>query len=209
MGFSDDGRWWWDGSNWLASAQVVIPDLPVTDFERSGKLEVARGRRKDAERLTLASGFPALTLLAGAASIGPFNEASGDYRTWTLEQLALATAYLLGPDEPMTAGDGGTLVTGELDLPPFRRDLAVAVTRDHVLVFRIDSVDGQPRWIALAGRSKDVTIELQTGLHRGTKGLTFGSDLRVSGWSGQWTIHSSNPDPVVEAWRAAARTGPS
>jgi hypothetical protein len=28
-----------------------------------------------------------------------------DYRSWTLEQLALATAYLLGPDEPMLAGE--------------------------------------------------------------------------------------------------------
>jgi len=40
--------------------------------------------------------------------------------------------------------------------------LAVAVTAAHVLVFRMESLDDQPRWIALACRSVDVKIELVT-----------------------------------------------
>lgn len=28
-----------------------------------------------------------------------------EYRTWTIRQLALATTYVLGPDEPIVAGE--------------------------------------------------------------------------------------------------------
>ena len=42
--FSDDGQWWWDGSNWVATAQVVIPQLPPTEFEQSGRAAEARRR---------------------------------------------------------------------------------------------------------------------------------------------------------------------
>ncbi len=41
--FSDDGQWWWNGTTWVATAQVVLPQLPMTGFEQSGKLETARG----------------------------------------------------------------------------------------------------------------------------------------------------------------------
>ena len=40
--FSDDGLWWWDGTTWIATAQIVLPQLPVTEFEQSGKLDGAR-----------------------------------------------------------------------------------------------------------------------------------------------------------------------
>lgn len=205
--FSDDGKWWWDGTTWIATAEVVIPQLPMTEFERSGKLEIARGRRKNSERLSWANTFPPLAWLTGSALLVVGARAALAYHSWTLEQLALATAYLLGPDEPMLAGEGGTLVGDQYDLPPWRRDLAVAVTAAHVLVFRFDSVDGQPRWIALAARSSDVTIEVLKGLRTTRDGIEVGPDLAVSGWNGQWTIHGARwfgPDPVVEAWRQAA-----
>lgn len=205
--FSDDGQWWWDGTTWVATSQLVLPQLPTTEFERSGKLEIARGRRKNSELLDWANTFPPLAWLTGSVLLVVGARASRAYRSWTLEQLGLATAYLLGPDEPMLAGEGGTLVAGQFDLPPWRRDLAVAVTAAHVLVFRIDSVDGQPRWIALAARSCDVTIEVLRGMRSTRDGIVVGPDLVVSGWNGQWTIGGSSwfrPDPVVEAWRQAA-----
>jgi hypothetical protein len=180
----------------------------MTEFERSGKLEKARGRRKNAERLEWARGIVPLTWLAASALIVVGSQASRDYRSWTLEQLALATAYLLGPDEPVLAGEGGTLGADQFDLPPWRRDLAVAVTAAHVLVFRIDSVDGQPRWIALAARSSDVKIELIKRIRTTRNGIVVGPDLVVTGSNGEWTIGSSSwfkPDPVLEAWRQATK----
>jgi hypothetical protein len=77
----------------------------------------------------------------------------------------------------------------------------------HVLVFRIDSVDGQPRWIALAARCADVTIEVLRRPRTTNEGVVLSPDLFVSGWNGKWTIGGSNwfkPNPVVEAWRQAA-----
>jgi hypothetical protein len=146
-----------------------------------------------------------LTWLTASALIVVGMRAGRDYRSWTLEQLALATAYLLGPDEPMVAGEGGALVS-DFDLPPWRRDLAVAVTADHVLVFRIDAVDGQPRWIALAARPSDVKVEVLKGLRTTRNGVEMGPCLVISGWNGQWAVPGGSwfkPDPVLEAWRQA------
>jgi hypothetical protein len=208
-GFSDDGQWWWDGATWVPTAQVVLPQLPMTEFERSGKLDKARRRRKNGERLDWARMFNPLAWLTGSALIVVGTLAGRDYRSWTLEQLALATVYLLGPDEPMLAGEGGTLLTDELDLGRWRRDLTVAVTAAHVLVLRIDSIDGQPRWIALAARSSDVRIEVLKGPHKTRDGIVVvGPHLVVSGSNGQWTIGTSSwlkPDPVLEAWRQAKK----
>jgi hypothetical protein len=84
----------------------------------------------------------------------------------------------------------------------------VAVTAAHVLVLRIDSVDGQPRWIALAARCSDVTVEVLRGLRSTRDGIEVGPDLVVSGWNGQWTIRGASwfkPDPVVETWRQATK----
>jgi hypothetical protein len=79
--------------------------------------------------------------------------------------------------------------------------LAVAVTAAHILVFCIDSLDGQPRWVALAGRPTDVRMELRH--------LLFGlyPALWISRGNVQWRIRGTlsvfRPDPVVEAWRQA------
>jgi hypothetical protein len=33
--FSDDGVWWWDGTTWIATAQIVLPQLDVQ--QRTGE----------------------------------------------------------------------------------------------------------------------------------------------------------------------------
>jgi hypothetical protein len=122
-----------------------------------------------------------------------------DYRSWTLEQLALATVYMLGPDEPMLAGE-----VSIYDLfDSWARGLAVAVTAAHVLVFRIDHVEGQPRSVALAARLTDAKIEARSRVF----GYLWPA-LVVSGWNGRWTINGYRsvfePEPVLDAWRKAA-----
>jgi hypothetical protein len=204
--FSDDGQWWWDGTTWVATAEVVLPQLPTTEFEQSGKLKKARDRRRSIQWLYLPNSFAAtlepfspLAWLTGVPMIVLGWGAMRDYRSWTLEQLALATAYLLGPDEPMVAGEGTFI--GE----PWTPDFAIAVTAAHVLVFRIDSV-GQPRWIVLAGRATDVKIGKRTGP------FGFGSALIVGGGTGQWIIRGQpgafKPKPVLDAWWHAANATP-
>ena len=192
--FSDDGLWWWDGTTWIATAQIVLPDLPATEFEQSGKLTGVRRSMRRASvfwwwnvsiNLALIFLIPWLTLLR-------------DYRSWRLEQLALATAYLLGPHEAMLAGETGFGIDGGFAT----WNLAVAVTAAHVLVFGIDSLDGQPRWVALAGRPTDTKMELLPWV--------FGlyPSLLISRRNVQWRIRGTpsvfRPEPVLEAWRQAA-----
>ena len=180
---------------WVATAQLVLPQLPPTEFEQSGSLKIALERRRDSQRLFWTF---MLTLGWDVRNSRPEH----DFREWTLQQMALATAYLLGPDEPMLAGEVSMHHIGD----SFKRDLAVAVTAAHVVVFRIDHPDGQPRWIVLAGRAADVRIEA----HGGVFGLPW-PDLIVSGWSGRWTMLGLSgvfkAKPVLEAWRQAAKGG--
>jgi hypothetical protein len=194
--FSDDGLWWWDGTTWIATAQIMLPQLPVTEFERSGKLKGARSFMRRASQYLWWNTF----ISVGLIFLFPWLAALRDYRSWKLEQVALATAYLLGPHEPMLAGESSLWDSQTPGL--VTRDLAVAVTAAHILVFGIDSLDGQPRWVALAGRSTDVKIELRT--------LVFGlfPALRISCGNLQWRIRGTpsvfRPEPVLEAWRQAA-----
>jgi len=200
--FSDDGQWWWDGTNWVATAQVVLPQLPPTEFEASAQLADARRRAKRGGRVW--EWADALTDLAAfrAVALGDLLPAMDVYRSWKLAQMALATTYLLGPDEPMLAGEIATVTRSET--APV---LAVAVTSAHVLVFRLDSLEGQPRWIELAGRASDVNIKLRTGIEK----VLLLPALLVSGKYGQAVIgglpgmfHTFKPQPVLDAWRLAA-----
>jgi hypothetical protein len=195
--FSDDGLSWWDGTAWIATAQIVLPQLPMTDFEQSGKLKGARSFMRRSSLLLWGNTFISLGLIF----LFPWLAALRDYRSWKLEQVALATAYLLGPQETMLAGET-SLLDSHIPRGSVTRDLAVAVTAAHILVFGIDSLDGQPRWVALAGRPTDVTMELRS--------LLFGlyPALWISRGSVRWRIRGTpgvfRPKPVLEAWRQVA-----
>lgn len=194
--FSDDGLWWWDGTTWVATAQIVLPQLPMTEFERSGKLKGARSFMRRWALVLWGNTFISVAVV----SLFPWLAAMRDYRSWRLEQLALATAYLLGPHETMLAGET-SLLDSHITRGSVRRDLAVAVTAAHILVFGIDSLDGQPRWVGLARRPTDVKIELHSlfGLYRA---------LWITCGNSQWRIRGTpsvfRPEPVLEAWRQAA-----
>jgi hypothetical protein len=208
--FSDDGQWWWDGQRWIATSEVVLPQLPMTEFEQSGKLNQARNRMRKRDWFLAANEAAGVVVpdsrfapLLGLPLALPFlvlqQRAFRDHRLWTLEQLALATAYLLGPDEAMVAGE--TTIVGSTFLATVKRDLAVVVTGAHVLILRIDCRDGQPRWVALAARPS-VKIELRSG--------PFGYNpiLFVIHGSWEWAIRGYQrvfqPYPVLQAWRQAA-----
>jgi len=193
---------------WIATSEVVLPNLPMPEFERSGKLNEARVRmrkrhelRKPRWGLTLSGGVPMPDYGdAGVRLMFVQHRVFRDYRLWTLEQLALATSHLLGPNEPMQAGET-TMFSTYWD-GVVTRDFAVVVTASHVLVLRIDSLDGQPRWVSLAAHPRDVRIELHSGW------LGYGPTLRVSSQSGQWAIRGYQrvfrPEPVLQAWHHAA-----
>jgi len=196
-GFSDDGYWWWSGTAWVPTAEVVLPDLPKTELEKSGRVELARQ-----DRLAGRGPFWRASFLWSFIGIDPVNRRGFDgYRTWTLEQVALATTYLLGPDEPLVAAE-----VSVYDLwDAWSRDLAIAVTAAHVVIFVIDSVDGQPRWVGLAARATDVKIATQPGLFQ-----RFWPALVVTRRNLRWLIKGFfgdkfNPDPVLDAWRQAAK----
>jgi hypothetical protein len=195
--FSDDGLWWWDGTTWIGIAQIVLPQLPVTEFEQSGKLDRARRFMSRWSLVIWGNTFISL----GLVFLFPWLAAARDYRSWKLEQLALATAYLLGPGEAMLAGET-SLLDSRITRGSVTRDLAVAVTAAHVLVLDIDSLDGQPRWVALASRPTDVEMRLRS--------LVFGlfPSLLISCGNRHWRIRGTpsvfKPEPVLEAWRQAA-----
>jgi hypothetical protein len=208
--FSDDGRWWWNGDRWIATSDVQLPQLPITEFERSGALERSRRRMKRqkvmSDMFMVETAIPTSSPLSliGGALVVPFlvleRRAFRDYRTWTLQQLVMATEFLLGPDAPMMAGETAMYRSSGLAT----RDLTVAVTADHVVVFRIDSLDGQPRWIALAARCADVKLEAQN--------MGFGTQpsLVITRGDQNWVIRGYprvfDPRPVLDAWRRSALT---
>jgi hypothetical protein len=195
--FSDDGRWWWDGQTWVPTAQVVLPQLPATEFEKSGRLDQARADRRQG-RWLFWTAFGPLAWLITVVYFPAWLRVFRAYRMWTIEQLAFATAYLLGPDEPMLAGEVSANDLGD----SWTRDLAVAITAGHVIVFRIDSVDGQPRWIAMVGRPPDVKLEPRSG----ALGWLYPA-LVISSRNGRYVIRGYpgqfNPDLVLVAWRKA------
>ena len=202
--FSDDGKWWWDGQAWVATSQVVLPTFPPTESELSGNLQVARRRLLNRGWLYWLDDAGCALAWLRLPFMVPLVPAWSTYRKWTLEQLGLATSYLLGKDE--------IIVAAEANLDPsdalggvHRRDPAVVVTARHVLIFRIDSFDEQPRWIALAARPSEVKMESRWIFESGT----FRQALVVTNETGRWVIGklhgASRLDDVVDAWRRAAQ----
>jgi hypothetical protein len=115
--------------------------------------------------------------------------------------LASATSHLLGPDEPLVAGEPSVTrpFSSQLTIP----DLDVVVTAAHVLVLRMDQVNGQPRWIALAARADGVRVEAPTPVFSQPA-------IVVRSGSQWWSIQGSprvmRPEPVVSAWKRAVAT---
>ena len=171
----------------------MLPDLPPTNFERTGQLALARAEMRQGQRDFWKSVVPLALLYVSPQNV----LGARGYRLWTLEQMELAAAYLLGPEEAMRAGEVGMYATWDY----YGRNYSVAITTAHVLVFRIDALEGQPRWVVLAARAVDAKIEARTGW--------FGRmwpGLDVRGWNGRWTINGFegfDAEPVVEAWRQA------
>lgn len=206
---SDDGQWWWDGTTWVPTPQVVLPEVPVTEPEQSRRATKARERL---ERYGLLYAINDISALGVILALLPLylrgDRAMRDYRAWTLDRLALATSYLLGPDESMVAGETTLLPPGSLG-GDWKQDFALAVTEAHVVVFRIDYFGGQPRWIALAASARDVTVEKRPPL----ESLFHDPVLIVSKGDARWAIRGSRgvwkPDPVIEAWRQAANRTPA
>jgi len=205
---SDDGRWWWNGDRWIATSDVALPQLPITEFERSGALDRSRRRMKQhkvmSDLVTVESAIASSSplLLIGLAVALPFfvleRRAFRDYRAWTLQQLTIATELVLGPDAPMMAGETAMYRRSGLAT----RDLAVAVTAEYVIVFRIDSLDGQPRWIALAARCADVKLE--------SRNMRFGTQpsLVITRGGQNWVIRGYprvfEPGRVLDVWGSSA-----
>ena len=202
--FSDDGQWWWDGAQWIATSQVVIPDVPVAD---SGGIEMMHGYRQLGTAVYV-SGWAGITSrFMGDVSFTlliPFllfqRRTFRRYRASMLERLAAATTYLLGDDEPMTAGEVSVypsflagLVGGQL---------ALAITRGHVLVLWINVSTGRPQRVVLVARARDVTITFRWGFLWGYP------TLYVYWGGGMWPIRGSwgvlQREPVLTAWREAA-----
>ena len=129
-------------------------------------------------------------------------DAFRELRTWTLEQLASAAAYLLGAGEPILAAETGLYrpVLRFLSYTAYR-DVAVVVTAAHVLVLRFDRFDGQPRWVSLAAKPLEVTFEVF--------GAVVGvyATIVVHHGAQSWVIKGqtgiAQPGPVVAAWKSA------
>ena len=186
----------------MAASQLVIPDLQEAQTERARQLIARRDQLRDASSLAGWPIFPApIALLVGIPYLVIERRFFQAYRRWALDMLASATAYLLGPDEPLVAGEPS--VTRPLLAQLAISDLAVVVTAAHVLVLRMDPVNGQPRWIALAARAGAIRVEAPTPVvSQPTIVVRSGSQL----WSIQGASRVMRPEPVVSAWmRAAAK----
>ena len=168
-GFSPDGLWWWNGGQWIPTAEAPLA-LPVTEFERSGKLRSARRLIEMRTGLFIAMyvaggsviGIPLLPIFLVAYMVVQYLGFKA-FRQWTLELLAVATAQLMGPEEPMLAGE--TMLWSPTGLwPRMQRDIAVAVTRSHVLLYQFDTEDGPPSRVVFAARSQDAELRFLKGV---------------------------------------------
>jgi hypothetical protein len=198
-GFSEDGWWWWDGRQWTPSSQVVIPDLPGAGTESAHRLLHRRNQFQDASGVGRWLILPAgISLLVGLPFLVIERRFFHAYRRWVLDLLSSATAYLLGPDEPLVAGETSltTRFLGENPTP----DLSVVVTAAHVLVLRLDQRNGQPRWVSVAARAGDIQVQAPTPVFsQPTIVVRHGTQS----WSIQGSPGVMRREPVVSAWKRA------
>jgi hypothetical protein len=200
--FSPDGSSWWEGARWVPTAEIQLT-LPETSFERSGGLTAARRLLAIQEWMFLAMyligatiiGLPVVLVLAVVRVIVKYRAFKG-YRVWSIELLDLATAKLLGPDEPMLAGE--TTLWPPVGLwPSMRRDYAIAVTRSHVLMFRFAHSNSPLMGVVFAARTSEVDLLVIRGLIRQSLGVTYaGRRWFLPGMRGIF-----KGEDVLESWR--------
>lgn len=202
-GFSDDCQWWWDGTTWIATSQIVIPDLPPTEHAKELEPRVARFKALDSA--ALAGSF---------VDLGPlifgwlfwYRRAFRTYREWTIEQLHAAAGYLLGPNEPVMAADVGLFA--ELLIGWTWGGYGVVVTAGHVLVLANDKPLGHPQKVLLAADPRQVQMRLHAG---GI--LNAYPTILISAGGQVWPIRGMNgiikPEPVIAAWRQAVTARPA
>lgn len=202
--FSEDGQWWWDGQAWLATSQVVIPDLPVTD--RLAELEARVMPHRLLDNMNLAaylipSGGWSLSSMLVWPWLFSYRSGFRAYREWTLEQFKSATTYLLGPDEPVLAAEVG--IYSEILIGKVWGGNAVVVTARHVLVLSNDSPLGRPRRVLLAAHPRQVELRQHAG---GI--LNAYPTILVRAGQQVWAIKGMNgiiqTRPVIAAWWGAA-----
>lgn len=202
-GFSDDGQWWWDGQAWIATSQIVIPDLPAS--ERAKELLPRVGRYKTLDGLAMIGSFTDFGPLVLGWTLWQ-RGAMRTYREWMIEQLKGATEYLLGPDEPVLAADVGLF--WELLVGWTWGGTSVVVTSGHVLVIANDQTLGHPQKVLLAANPRQV----QMRLHKGGI-LNAYPTILVSVGGQVWPIRGMNrviqPDPVINTWWSLASAVPA
>ena len=201
--FSDDGQWWWDGHQWIATSQVVIPEFQAGNTNGLERMQQYRQLGR-AEFVAGLAGMGSRTAASASATLlVPFlvlqRPAFRAYRASLLDQVAAATTYLLGPDEPMVAGEVSVWLYPVAGI--VSGDLALAVTRHHVLVLWINVSTGRPQRVALAARPRDVNIVFTWGFLWGYPTLSVYQRPRV--WPIRGAFGILQREPVLAAWRQA------
>lgn len=178
---------------------MVIPDRPGAGTESAQRLINRRDQFRDASSIGAWPILPAgISLIVGLPWLVVERRFFRAYRRWTLDLLSSATAYLLGPDEPLVAGESSltTQFLGQSPIP----DLSIVVTAAHVLVLRLDQRNGQPRWVAVAAGVRDVQVEAPTAvLSQPTIVVRHGTQW----WSIQGSPGVMRRELVVSAWKRA------
>lgn len=206
-GFSDDCQWWWDGQAWIATAQIVIPELPPT--ERAKELEPRVQRYRVLDNANFYGGFVGSFTDVGQ-SLGSvlwipwlilYRRAFRAYRELLLEQFRTASDYLLGPYEPVLAAEAGIFT--EIIIGAVWGGYGVVVTANHVLVMANDTAMGHPRRVLMAAHPSEVHMQLHQG------GILGAYPTILVSLGGQtWPIRGMHSilkaEPVLRAWRAAA-----
>jgi hypothetical protein len=200
-GLSPDGRWWWSGTQWVAITEVPLA-LTATEFERSGGLDTAR--KLIMLREWIWAGFyimaiGVITVPVGLILIVVFmvvqHRAFKGYRQWTVEMLTQATAQLAGPEEPMLVGETA-LRSPSGFWPGMQRDMAVAVTRSHVILFHIGHYDSPLSGVIFAAPSEQVEMVFFHGILQRNLAVTYAGR--------QWIVRGTRGvlqgEPVVRAW---------
>jgi hypothetical protein len=154
---------------------------PQTEVERSGKLAHARGlisKRDNAFAAIYGVGMvpdvalPVVDLLAIYVMVVQW-QGFKEYREWTLEQLKVATEELFGPDEPMVAGET-TLWPPSGFVPGMRRDFALAVTMEHVVLYQFAFANSPTMRVVFAAVPSQVRLIDYGGILKSNLGIVNG-----------------------------------